>query len=184
MSTQTKTAAPRRRADLRAPSQAAIDAREAALCTHHLTAAGQAAVRRALRVLEASAVYRTHVFTSPHGVREYLRLKFAGLEHEVFLALWLDSQNGLIEAEETSRGTVTQASVYPREIVKSALAHNASCVILAHNHPSGHAQPSRADETLIATLKAALALVDIRILDHFVIAGDEAYSFAEHGLLA
>ncbi|WP_313953777.1 RadC family protein [Accumulibacter sp.] len=123
-------------------------------------------------------------FDSPGGVRDYLRLHLAGLEHEVFLALWLDAQHRLIAAEELFRGTLTQTSVYPREVVKHALRHNAAAVVLAHNHPSGVAEPSRADELLTSELKQVLALVEVRVLDHFIVAGQsQPLSFAERGLL-
>lgn len=123
-------------------------------------------------------------FTAPGAVRQWLRLKLAGRPHEVFMALWLDAQNRLIEAQELFTGSLTQTSVYPREVVKAALAHNAAAVILAHNHPSGVAEPSRADELLTRALKDALALVDVKVLDHFVVAGNASpLSFAERGLL-
>lgn len=121
---------------------------------------------------------------SPGRVRDWLRLKLASRPQEVFMALWLDAQNRLLKAEELFTGTLTQTSVYPREVVKSALTHNAAAVILAHNHPSGLAEPSRADELLTASLKAALALVDVRLLDHFIVAGNAPpLSFAERGLI-
>lgn len=123
------------------------------------------------------------VMNSPQALRDWLRLHCAGLQHEVFIVLFLDSQNRLLSAAEMFRGTLTQTSVYPREVVKSALQRNAAAVVLAHNHPSGSAEPSRADEHLTQTLKAALALVDVRILDHLVVAGDQATSFAERGLI-
>jgi DNA repair protein RadC len=103
--------------------------------------------------------------------------------HEVFVVVFLDAQHRVVASEELFRGTLTQTSVYPREVVKRALHHNAAAVILAHNHPSGVAEPSRADEALTAALKQALGLVDVRVLDHFVVAGDGALSFAERGLL-
>ncbi len=121
--------------------------------------------------------------TSPHVVRDYLRLTLAALEREVFVGLFLDSQQRLIASEALFRGTLAQTSVYPREVVKCALALNAAAVIFAHNHPSGVAEPSRADELLTQSLKSALALVDVRTLDHFVVAGGEVVSFAERGLL-
>jgi DNA repair protein RadC len=121
--------------------------------------------------------------TSPDAVRDYLRLTLSHLPYEAFLGLFLDSQNRLIAARELFRGTLAQTSVYPREVVKAALAHNAAGVIFAHNHPSGVAEPSRADELLTASLKSALALVDIRTLDHFVVAGHRVVPFAERGLL-
>lgn len=123
-------------------------------------------------------------FTSPGKVRDWLRLKLARRGHEVFMALWLDAQNQLLKAEELFTGTLTQTSVYPREVVKAALAHNAAAVILAHNHPSGIAEPSKADETLTRSLKEALAMVDVKVLDHFIVAGNTPpLSFAERGLL-
>jgi len=121
--------------------------------------------------------------TSPGAVRDYLRLAIADLPHEVFVCLWLDAQHRVIACEELFRGTLTQTSVYPREIVKAGLKANAAAVIFAHNHPSGAAQPSQADELLTRNLKEALALVDIKVLDHFVVAGRQALSFAERGLL-
>ena len=123
-------------------------------------------------------------FASPGQVRDWLRLKLATRQHEVFMALWLDAQNRLLKAEELFSGSLTQTSVYPREVVKSALLHNAAAVILAHNHPSGLAEPSRADELLTRNLKDALALVDVKVLDHFIVAGNTPpLSFAERGLL-
>ena len=121
--------------------------------------------------------------TSPGGVRDYLRLALGGREHEVFVCLWLDAQHRVISYQEAFRGTLTQTSVYPREIVKAALAANAAAVIFAHNHPSGVAQPSQADELLTRNLKEALGLVDVKVLDHFIVAGSQAISFAERGLL-
>ena len=126
---------------------------------------------------------REAVFFHPASVTDYLKIHFAGREYESFVVLFLDAQNCLIEVEELFRGTLTQTSVYPREVVKSALRFNAAAVMLSHNHPSGSTRPSRADEHLTQTLKAALALVDVRVLDHLVIAGNNALSFAETGLL-
>jgi len=140
-------------------------------------------VQQALELLECEA-READALASPDAVRDYLRLHLAGLRHEVFFALWLDAQNRLIAAEELFRGTLTQASVYPREVVKKALAHNAAAVVLAHNHPSGVAEPSSADSQLTRELKQALALVDVRVLDHFIVAGTASpLSFAERGLL-
>jgi DNA repair protein RadC len=119
--------------------------------------------------------------SSPELVRDYLRLTLATLPHEVFVAIFLDSQNRLVAAVELFRGTLSQTSVYPREVVKAALANNAAGAIFAHNHPSGVAEPSRADELLTASLKQALALVDVRTLDHFVVAGERVVSLAERG---
>jgi DNA repair protein RadC len=121
--------------------------------------------------------------TAPGAVRDYLRLWIGAHEHEVFVALFLDAQHRVLRADELFRGTLTQTSVYPREVVKRALHHNAAALIFAHNHPSGIAEPSRSDEALTGALKQALALVDVKVLDLFVIGAGAAMSFAERGLL-
>jgi DNA repair protein RadC len=121
--------------------------------------------------------------TSPGAVRDYLRLALASRPHEVFVVLFLDAQHRVLGDAELFRGTLTQTSVYPREVVKAALAANAAAVIFAHNHPSGIAQPSQADELLTRQLREALALVEVRVLDHFIVAGNQTLSFAERGLL-
>lgn len=139
-------------------------------------------IARALKVLD-KRMRTGDVLNSPTAVRDYLKLLLSGREHEVFCVLHLDSQNRVLDTEELFRGTLTQTSVYPREVVKSALRHNSGALILAHNHPSGVAEPSHADETLTTALKQALALVDVRVLDHFIIANNQALSFAERGLL-
>jgi len=124
------------------------------------------------------------LLSSPAAVRDWLRLKLGSLPHEAFAALWLDARNRLIAHEELFRGTLTQTSVYPREVVKRALARNAAAAIFAHNHPSGLAEPSAADQLLTRTLKDALALVDVRLLDHFIVVGQAPpFSFAERGLV-
>ncbi|HNO86763.1 MAG TPA: DNA repair protein RadC, partial [Rhodocyclaceae bacterium] len=124
------------------------------------------------------------VLDSPRAVRDWLRLKLAGLPHEVFMVLLLDAQNRVIASEELFRGTLAQTSVYPREVVKLALLRNAAAVILAHNHPSGVGEPSHADQLLTRSLTQALALIDVRVLDHFIVAGTASpVSFAERGLL-
>ncbi len=123
------------------------------------------------------------VLSSPQLVKDYLQLRLGGLPHEVFAVLFLDAQQRLIACEELFRGTLTQTSVYPREIVKRALELNAASVILSHNHPSGALEPSRADELLTQTLKSSLQLVDVRVLDHFVVSRHGAISFAERGLM-
>lgn len=128
-------------------------------------------------------IARGDALTSPDAVRDYLRLALVPETVEVFVGLFLDSQHRLISAEELARGTLAQTSVYPREVVKTALARNAAAVIFAHNHPSGVAEPSRADELLTQSLKSALSLVDVRTLDHLVVAGPRVTSFAERGLL-
>lgn len=126
---------------------------------------------------------RDCVLNSPAAVRDCLRLHFAGREHESFVAMFLDAQHRLIETHELFRGTLTQTSVYPREVVKEALRVNAAAVIFSHNHPSGVTEPSQADQHLTTALKQALALVDVRVLDHFIVAGASILSFAEKGLL-
>ena len=126
---------------------------------------------------------RECVLNAPNTVRDSLRIHFAGMEAESFVALFLDSQNRLISLQELFRGTLTQTSVYPREVVKAALRVNAAAIIFAHNHPSGVAEPSQADQQLTTALKQALALVDVRVLDHFIVAGASVLSFAERGLL-
>lgn len=140
----------------------------------------QATLELARRALQ-ECMRGSDVLDSPAATREYLQLKFAGLKHELFSMLFLDVQNCLIADEIMFRGTLSEASVYPREVVKSALAHNAAGVILAHNHPSGKATPSNMDRHLTQALKQALALVDVRVLDHFLMAASGVYSFAENG---
>lgn len=158
---------------------AAVQARQLDLSKAH----PDALIAHALKLMESRLQRHEPTLNSPQAVRDYLRLKIADREHEVFVCLFLDSQHRLIAAEELFRGTLAQTSVYPREVVKAALRHNCAAVILAHNHPSGVAEPSRADELLTQALKQALALVDIRTLDHFVVAGVNVISFAERGLL-
>jgi DNA repair protein RadC len=135
--------------------------------------------RRALR----ETLDRGAALSSPRHVRDYLRLTLQGRPHEVFVAVFLDAQNRVLGVEELFRGTLTQTSVFPREIVKRALHYNAAAIIFAHNHPSGVAEPSRADEALTQTLKHTLALIEVKVLDHFVVGADAAMSFAERGLL-
>jgi len=135
--------------------------------------------RRALREELKAGVS----LTSPGAVRDYLRLALGSRPYEVFMCIYMDAQHRVTADHELFRGTLTQTSVYPREVVKAALAANAAAVIFAHNHPSGVAQPSQADELLTRQLKEALALVEVKVLDHFIIAGNQALSFAERGLL-
>lgn len=139
-------------------------------------------VRQALALLECE-VREADVLGSPTAVRDYLRLRLADRPHEVFAVVFLDSQNRVIETVELFRGSLNQTSVYPREVVIEALSRQAAAVILCHNHPSGVATPSRADEVLTQTLKSALALVDIRVLDHFIVTRSQTLSLAELGLL-
>lgn len=141
------------------------------------------AVLEVARRAMAEQLKAREVFGSPEAVKNYLQLHLARKPHEVFAALFLDAQNKLIAMEELFRGTLTQTSVYPREVVLKALQHHAAAVVLAHNHPSGTVQPSRADEALTQTLKAALALVDVRVLDHVIVAPGHALSMAEKGLV-
>ena len=142
-----------------------------------------AAVLELARRSVASELASKPVFDSPARVKEYVSLQLGARGHEVFAVLFLDAQSRLIKLEEMFRGTLTQTSVYPREVVKRALEDGAAAVILAHNHPSGAAEPSRADEFLTQTLKSALALIDVRILDHLVVGRGAVISFAERGLL-
>ncbi len=139
-------------------------------------------LQRARQIL-SRRVRRGAAMSSPGAVKDYLRLAIGTLEHEMFAILFLDAQHRLLAMKEMFRGTVSQTSVYPREVVKEALVLNAAAIVLAHNHPSGCAEPSRADEFLTQTLKAALALVDVRVLDHLVVTVAEVVSFAERGLL-
>lgn len=141
-----------------------------------------AAIELSRRALQEQLEKR-NALTSPGAVRDYLRLALSRREEEVFVCIWLDAQHKVIEIEEAFSGTLTQTSVYPREVVKTALARNAAAVIFAHNHPSGVAQPSQADELLTRNLRDALALVEVKVLDHFIVAGNQAISFAERGLL-
>jgi DNA repair protein RadC len=136
-------------------------------------------VRRSLR----EALRQRDALSSPTLVRDYLRMTLTGRDYEVFMVLFLDAQNRVLASEEMFRGTLTQTSVYPREVVKRSLFHNAAAVIFAHNHPSGIAEPSRADEALTQALKQALALVDVKVLDHFIVGGGCAMSFSERGLV-
>lgn len=139
----------------------------------------QELARRALQ----EEMQRGDALNSPRAVRDYLQLLLAGRQQEIFLVLFLDTQHRVIAAEELFHGTLSQTSVYPREVVKRSLAHNAAAVILAHNHPSGVAEPSQADRHLTDALKQALSLVDVRVLDHFVVAAGQVLSFAEKGLI-
>lgn len=139
-------------------------------------------ISRALKLLE-SEMRQADVLTSPQAVRDYLRLLLGDRPHEVFAVVFLDAQHRVIKPLEMFRGTLTQTSVYPREIVIEALAIGAAAVIFTHNHPSGCCEPSRADETLTQALKTALSLVEVRVLDHFIITRDSVLSFAERGLL-
>jgi DNA repair protein RadC len=143
----------------------------------------QAVLEMARRAIHEE-IKQADSLASPRAVRDYLRLTLARLPHEVFVAVYLSAQNRVIAVDELFRGTLTQTSVYPREVVKRALAHNAASVIFAHNHPSGEPTPSQADRLLTRTLADALALIDVHVLDHFVVAPGASVSFAEQGLWA
>jgi DNA repair protein RadC len=140
-------------------------------------------VLSAAREILATRIRHGDVLNSPGAVRDYLQLVLHSREYEVFVVVLLDAQNRVLASEEMFRGTLTQTSVYPREVVKTALRHNAAAVIFAHNHPSGVTEPSHADQLLTQSLKQALALVDIKVLDHFIIAGGSSLSMAERGML-
>lgn len=152
-------------------------------------AQGRYLLASAEQILEAARqaiehkMQRGMSFLSPEVVKEYLRAKLAGFEHEVFAVLFLDTHHRLIEYAEMFRGTIDGASVYPRELVKEALRHNAAAVIVSHNHPSGNPEPSATDRALTQRLKEALGLVDVRVLDHVIVAGSSTASFAERGLI-
>lgn len=142
----------------------------------------QAVVEMARRALQEEMV-SGDALSSPRAVREFLQLMLRGRQQEVFVAIFLDAQHRVVATEELFHGTLTQTSVYPREIVKRALHHNAAALIFAHNHPSGVAEPSDADRLLTEELKKSLGLVDVRVLDHFIVAGAGCLSFAEKGWL-
>ena len=141
-----------------------------------------AIIAKALEILE-KRIHAGPVFDSPQTVKDYVTLQLSGREHEVFAIMFLSHTHHLISFDIMFRGTLSQTSVYPREVVKTALMHNASAVVFAHNHPSGSAEPSRADEYLTNTLKSALQLVDVRVLDHMIVGGATVVSFAERGLI-
>jgi DNA repair protein RadC len=142
-----------------------------------------ATIRRALSILSNRMRAPGTLLTSPATARDYVRLYAGELEHEVFLVLFLDPQHRLIAREELFRGTLTQTSVHPREVVKATLHYNAAAVLLAHNHPSGCIDPSEADKRITNALSQALALIDARVLDHIIVTANQSYSFADHGLI-
>ena len=153
--------------------------------TNHIDiSSDDAIIESAIKILESRIPYNSDSpsLTSPEASKQYVKLQLAMYEHEVFACLFMDNRNRVIVFEEMFRGTIDGASVYPREVVKAALKHNAAAVIFAHNHPSGVAEPSRSDEQITHRLKDALALIDVRVLDHLVV-GNEVISFAERGLL-
>lgn len=140
-------------------------------------------IERAIRLLDRHLRVSGQPLTSSHAVRDMLRLQMAGLEREVFMVFYLDNQNRLLESETVFLGTINQTEVHAREIVKGALRHNAAAVILAHNHPSGCIDPSHADKTVTQRLIQALGLIEVRVLDHFVVGRSDILSFAEQGLI-
>lgn len=142
----------------------------------------QAVLEMARRAL-SEELKNGNTMSSPALVRDFLRLTLANKQHEVFIGIFLDAKNHAIATEELFSGTLTQTSVYPREIIKRALHHNAAAIIFAHNHPSGVAEPSHADKILTQSLKQALAFIDVKVLDHFIIGNGTALSFAEHDLI-
>jgi DNA repair protein RadC len=162
-------------------------ASEADFCAIH--GMGQAKYVQMQAILEMSRralgeeMHSGDALNSPRAVRDYLQLLLRGRQQEIFMVIFLDAQHRVVATEELFQGTLTQTSVYPREVVKRALFHNAAAVILAHNHPSGVAEPSQSDRMLTDALKQALALVDVRVLDHFIVAGSGCLSFAERGML-
>ncbi len=149
---------------------------------HYLLASAEQVLEAAREVIDQK-FQRGASFTSPADAKEYLKAKLAGLDREVFAGLFLDNQHRLLAYRELFQGTIDEAQVYPREVVKEALLLNASAVILSHPHPSGSLEPSRADEILTKRLKEALAVVEVRVLDHIIVAGNATTSMAERGLL-
>ena len=147
-----------------------------------LTRAEAATVGRAAGILKRRLLKNGANLSSPTAVRNYLAMQYGQLQVEVFSAIWLDAQNRVLAIEEISKGTLTQTSVFPREVVRSAIHYNAAGVIFAHNHPSGTMEPSHADQTLTYTLSEVLALIDVSVLDHFVVGGHTALSFSERGI--
>ena len=138
-------------------------------------------IRMAVGIINHRFGLKRASLNSPTLVRDYLKLTLTDKTREVFVCVFLDAQNRVIAVDELFQGTLTQTSVYPREVVKMALHHNCAALILAHNHPSGVAEPSHADQMLTSTIKQTLALVDVKVLDHFIVAADQTLSFAERG---
>lgn len=162
-----------------------MEARTETQAEYAVTNTRQSIIEQALALLQ-SELQQTTAFANPQAVKDFLALhngKRADRHVEVFAVMFLDSQSRMISIEDMFKGTLMQTSVYPREVVRTALRHNAAAVIFTHNHPSGTVQPSRADEQLTQTLKAALALVDVRVLDHIITSGSQSMSMAEHGLV-
>lgn len=148
-----------------------------------MTSSEEQTVARAIRILFKALITRGDLLTAPSLVKRYLTLRLARKEHEVFGALWLNAKNELIADEDMFFGTLTHTAVHPREVVKKSLGHNAAAIICYHNHPSGCPTPSDADKSLTTNLRDALQLIEVRLLDHIIVAGMDSYSFAEHGQL-
>jgi DNA repair protein RadC len=146
-------------------------------------ASKEAVIEAAIGFLEEQGLTYGDALTSPSATVEYLRLRIGSKEHEVFVVIYLSNQHQVIAVEELFRGTVDGAAVYPREVAKSALQHNAAAVVFGHNHPSGVTEPSAADRRITERLSSSLGLLDIRVLDHLIVSEASSYSFAEHGLL-
>ena len=181
--TTTQRAAPRQRVKARELVACYRDGAGPLSFRHGLPDHERGVIDAALGILGRYLGEPGALFDSPGAVREFLSLHLAAEKTEVFAVLYLDSQNRAIAFETPFPGTLAQTSVYPREIARAALGHNAAAVILAHNHPSGNANPSRADEALTRSLKAALALIDVRVLDHMIVTGHRVSSMAEMGLV-
>ncbi len=180
-STTAPAKRPRKPRTVAIPAQASTDTPRA--FRRPLDGPEQAVIDAALAILERHFRQPGPVFDSPDAVKHYLQIQLAGEPREIFAAAFLDAQHRLIAFERLAVGTITQTSVYPREVVLDALHHGAVATIFAHNHPSGSVTPSRADEHLTQTLKTALALVDVRVLDHVIVAPGKALSMAEHGMV-
>ncbi len=148
-----------------------------------LTEADRALVAQAIRCLEQQYLVKQDCITNPEATRDYLKLRLYGLHYEVFACIYLDTRHRVIRYEELFRGTIDGASVHPREVVRKVMATNAAAVIIAHNHPSGLPEPSQADIRITQRLKEALALIEVRVLDHLIVGDGEAVSLAERGLI-
>lgn len=151
--------------------------------TQFIYSSAEEVINAARHIMESLFVKHDVSLSSPELVRSYLSMRIGREEREIFCVMFLDSQNRLIATEDLFQGTIDGASVYPREVVKAALKHNAAAIVVAHNHPSGHPEPSQADKRITARLQEALSLVDVRLMDHFVVSSIESVSFAERGLL-
>jgi len=151
--------------------------------TYNAHATDQDIIAQALAIIERNLGGEKDILSAPKTVSKYLVIKLAGLQHEIFGCIYLNNRNQVLNTEELFRGTIDGASVYPREVVKAVLRHNASSVIFYHNHPSGSPEPSRADEIITNRLQDALKLIDVRVLDHLIIGGIDTVSFAERGLI-